>query len=102
MDTYNVYNIYYTGILRNYVYYMYNSHIKKNSSIDHVIEPIDKVRVRFGFEKQQSGQVRVRVRVQGSMNSNQTEPNLGTLPISVAVRNSKISLENFRNSLKLV
>ena len=37
------------------------------------------VRVRFGFEKQQGGQVRVRVRVQGSMNSNRTEPNLGTL-----------------------
>src|SRR5437660_1090823 len=31
------------------------------------------------FEKQQGGQVRVRVRVQGSMNSNWTEPNLGTL-----------------------
>src|SRR5437763_15380847 len=41
------------------------------------------VRVRFGFEKQQGGQVRVRVRVQGSMNSNRTEPNLGTLLIGL-------------------
>ena len=51
-------------------------------------EPIDKVRVRFefkyygfGFGSSSGimGSGSVRVRVQGSMNSNRTEPNLGTL-----------------------
>ena len=51
-------------------------------------EPIDKVRVRFEFKYHGFGfgsssgiigSSSVRVRVQGSMNSNRTEPNLGTL-----------------------